>query len=174
MSPVHDPRFSKAAWDKSRAAEQEESRRGGRAEYVKALAVLAAALPASFLLMRREFPGGIAAAAGGYLLWLALSVGAAAGGLLISAKLFLGDAGPLLLSIVRIAAAVTTASAVYALLGGGRAPGITAGLAGIGVYALATTWLFDMDLQDAALCGAITLGLVVAVSIVLATAVPGA
>lgn len=172
MSPVHDPRFSKAKWGKARAAEQEESRRSDRAEYIKALAVLAVGVPASFLLMRRQFSAGFAAAAVGYVVWLVLSVAAATGGLLVSVKLFLGDAGPPLLSILRVAAAVSAASAAYALLGGGRVPVMSAGLAGIGVYALATVWLFDMDIQDAALCGAITLGLVVAVSVVLTTALP--
>ncbi len=174
MSPIHDPRFSKAQWDKSRAVEQEESRRSDRREYVKATAVLAVALPAGFLLTLRVLPGGFAAAAGGYLLWLALSVAVATGGLLISMKLFLGNAGPPGLSILRISAAVAAAEAAYALLSGGRVPGWTAGLAGIGVYALAIAWLFDMDLQEASLCGAITLALVVAVSIFLATFLPAA
>ena len=168
MSPIHDPRFSKAQWDKSRAAEEDQSRHNDRAEHIKALGLMGVAIPVGFLLTLRALPGGFAAAAGGYLLWLALAIAAGTAGLLISAKLFLGEAGPPGLSILRIAAMVTVAEAVYVLLGGGRG----AGLAAIGVYAVLAAWLFDMDLQDAALCGAITLVLVVAVSMFLATLLP--
>lgn len=159
MSPVHDPRFTQAHTD-ARQADVADSRRIERWEYRKALLVFAIALGATALLglAGTPSPGHIA------LLWLGIKL---LGGLwvafialLIAERLFLGDAGPKGLSVLRLAAALAGAQATWQVVGGVPLYGIV--LASF-AYALLIVWLFDIDFVEALLLAAISWVLVIVV-----------
>jgi hypothetical protein len=169
MSPIDDPRHSKARWREAREADREESQRAARVEYVKPLIVLPAAVLVGLLLAIRGAHGAAAVAVAGYFTWLGLAVGVGMAGLLISARLFLGGAGPAGLAVLRLAAALAGAHVVWTILplGGMLNVGV-AGLAFVGLV----VWLFDMDLEEAALLGLVILVLVIALSVALAFVFP--
>ncbi len=108
MSPVHDPRFSRARWEERLAEDREASRRSDRAEYVKPLVML---LVGGGVVMGRLLlsPGETAAATTAllYPVLLAIELAFGVAGLWVVAKLWLGGAGPLGLAILRLAGIYT-------------------------------------------------------------------
>jgi hypothetical protein len=149
MSPVHDPRYSKARWSGIRQAEQQDAEAIARMEYIKPLALVAAGVPIGMFLATRGAAG--AEAAVGWLVFLGLSIVLSMIALFIAARLFLGGGGPLGLEILRIAGAATVADAVYLLLAGGLFASVVSVVGASFVFVGLVVWLFDMDLEDAAL-----------------------
>jgi len=149
MSPVNDPRYSKARWNEAHQAEQQDAEAVARMEYIKPLVLVAAGVPIGMLLATRGAAGVEAAV--GWLIFLGLSIVLSMIALFISGRLFLGGGGPLGLDILRIAGAATIADAVYLLLAGGFSPSLMSVLGASFVFVGLVVWLFDMDLEDAAL-----------------------
>jgi hypothetical protein len=121
----------------------------GKMEYIKPLALVAVGVPIGMLLAMRG-AAGIEAAAG-WLVFLGLSIVLGMVALFISSRLFLGGGDPPGLEIVRIAGAATVADAAYLLLAGGFYPSVVSVVGASFVFVGLVVWLFDMDLEDAAL-----------------------
>jgi len=155
MSPVDDPRYSKARWSKVRQTEQRDAGAIARMEYIKPLVLVAAGVPIGMLLATRGAAG--AEAAVGWLVFLGLSIVLSLIALVIASRLFLGGGGPLGLEILRIAGAATVADAVYLLLAGDFSPSLMSVVGASFVFVGLVVWLFDMDLEDAALLAIIIL-----------------
>jgi hypothetical protein len=149
MSPVDDPRYSKARWSKVRQTEQRDAEAIARMEYIKPLVLVAAGVPIGMLLATRGAAGGEAAV--GWLVFLGLSIVLSMIALFISSRLFLGGGDPLGLEILRIAGAATIADAVYLLLAGGFVASVASVVGASFVFVGLVVWLFDMELEDAAL-----------------------
>ncbi len=149
MAPVHDPRYSKARWNDVHQADQRDAEAIARMEYIKPLALVAAGVPIGMLLATRG-PAG-AEAAVGWLVFLGASIVLSMIALFIAARLFLGGGGPLGLDILRIAGAATVADATFLLIAGGFIVSVVSVVGASFVFVGLVVWLFDMDLEDAAL-----------------------
>lgn len=158
MSPVPDPRYSQARWDKNLQENQVADEQAARMEYIKPLVML---LVGGFVVMglhlmtTPEDPDGISglALAASYPIGLAIELAFGVAGLWIAATLWLGGAGPLGLAIVRLAG-------IYAmtdLIGIIVAPLVMVGwLIMVVLYVVMLAWLFEFDIKESIMVALIT------------------
>ncbi len=158
MSPVPDPRYSQARWDKNLQENREADEQAARMEYIKPLVMLLVGglvVMGLHLMTTPEDPDGISGLvlAAGYPIGLAIELAFGVAGLWIAATLWLGGAGPLGLAIVRLAG-------IYAmtdLIGMIVAPLLMVGwLIKIALYVVMLAWLFEFDIKESIIVALIT------------------
>ncbi len=158
MSPVPDPRYSQARWDKNLQENREADEQAARMEYIKPLVMLLVGglvVMGLHLMTTPEDPDGISGAvlAAAYPIGLAIELAFGVAGLWIAATLWLGGAGPLGLAIVRLAG-------IYAmtdLIGIIVAPLVMVGwLIMVVLYVVMLAWLFEFDIKESIMVALIT------------------
>ncbi len=158
MSPVPDPRYSQARWDKNLQENREADEQAVRMEYIKPLVMLLVGglvVMGLHLMTTPEDPDGISGLvlAAGYPIGLAIELAFGVAGLWIAATLWLGGAGPLGLAIVRLAG-------IYAmtdLIGIIVAPLVMVGwLIMVVLYVVMLAWLFEFDINESIMVALIT------------------
>ena len=175
MSPVYDPRFSEARWEKTLQKDREASDQAARMEYIKPLVMLVlggAVVMGVYLLRGPEDPDEFSGAARVllYPIGLAIELVLGVAGLWLAAKLWLGGAGPLGLAILRLAG-------IYAmtdLIGIVVAPLLMVGwLIKIAVYVAMLAWLFDFEIAESIMVALITFVLKVIGAVAIASLITG-
>ncbi len=158
MSPVPDPRYSQARWDKNLQENREADEQAARMEYIKPLVMLLVGglvVMGLHLMTTPEDPDGISGLvlAVAYPIGLAIELAFGVAGLWIAATLWLGGAGPLGLAIVRLAG-------IYAmtdLIGIIVAPLVMGGwLIMVVLYVVMLAWLFEFDIKESIMVALIT------------------
>ncbi len=164
MSPIPDPRFSKARWDKTLEQDREAGDRASRMEYIKPLVMLivgGAVMMGVWAFADR----GMADAPTGplvallYPVWLLVELVFGVVGLWITTKLWLGGVGPLGLAILRLAGIYAATDLIQLVV----APLMIVGwIIHLVSYVLLLAWLFDLEIAESVILAVITFLLKVA------------
>lgn len=160
MAPIMDPRFA-AKRRQTIEAEQEESQRDARLEYIKPLIMLV--VGAGGVITWYMVSGGVAdedgerisgfALAVTYLIVFAISLACGVLGLWIASKLWLGGVGYLGLSIIRLAGVYAVTDFVGMVVS--PLPMLGWIIKGV-VYISLLMWLFELEPGDSILLAVIT------------------